>query len=185
MSEMILEKPRLSFKTQTLAAAAAIIGAVAVPQVFHVIGAASGMGTSLGEIFLPMHLPIILVGMLAGPYAGAVAGLLGPLVSFSLSGMPSAAILPFMMAELCAYGLFAGLLRNVKMPGVAKILLVQAGGRIVRFGAVLTAIYAFGNEGMNAMSVWTAAKTGLFGLCLQWVLLPLLVYRIENMKKHE
>ena len=90
-----MEKPHLSVKAQTLAALAAIIGAVAVPQVFHVLGAASGLGTSLGEAFLPMHLPIILVGLLAGPYAGAIAGLLGPLASFALSGMPGAAMLPF------------------------------------------------------------------------------------------
>jgi len=66
---------RLSVKTQTMAAAAAIIAAVALPQFFHVMGALSGLGTGLGEAFLPMHLPIILAGLLAGPYAGAAAGL--------------------------------------------------------------------------------------------------------------
>ena len=53
-------KPRLSVKVQTFAALAAVAGAVAVPQLFHVLGAVSGLGTSLGEIFLPMHLPIML-----------------------------------------------------------------------------------------------------------------------------
>ena len=71
-----IEKPRLSVKVQAIATLTAIVGAVAVPQIFHVIGAVSGVGTSLGEAFLPMHLPIILVGLLAGPYAGAIAGLL-------------------------------------------------------------------------------------------------------------
>ena len=98
-------RPRLSVKAQTLATLAAIVGAVVVPQIFHTLGAISGLGTALGETFLPMHLPIILVGLLAGPYAGAIAGLLGPLASFALSGMPGIAMLPFMMIELCAYGL--------------------------------------------------------------------------------
>lgn len=80
--------PNLSVKMQTLAAIAAISGAVAVPQVFYVLGALSRLGTALGETFLPMYLPIILVGLLAGSYAGAIAGLLGPFVSFALSGMP-------------------------------------------------------------------------------------------------
>ena len=71
-----MEKPALSFKAQTLATIAAIVGAVVVPQFFHMLGAISGLGTALGETFLPMHLPIILVGLLAGPYAGAIAGLL-------------------------------------------------------------------------------------------------------------
>ena len=94
-----MEKPRLSVKVQTLAAIAAVAGAVALPQIFHALGAAFGAGTALGETFLPMHLPILLVGLLAGPYAGAAAGLFGPLVSFALSGMPGIAMLPFMMLE--------------------------------------------------------------------------------------
>ena len=51
------EKPFLSLKTQVLATCAAIAGAVALPQLFHMVGALSGLGTAPGEIFLPMHLP--------------------------------------------------------------------------------------------------------------------------------
>lgn len=181
----VLEKPRLSVKTQTLATIGAILGAVAVPQIFHALGAMSGLGTALGETFLPMHLPVILVGLLAGPYAGAIAGLLGPLMSFALSGMPGAVMLPFMMIELCAYGLFAGLLRNHKMPTISKVLLVQIGGRIVRAAAILLAVYVFGNESMRVASIWMSVATGIFGLALQWALLPLIVYRVENLTKHE
>lgn len=178
-------KSRLSVKAQTLAALAAIVGAVAVPQIFHALGAVSGLGTSLGETFLPMHLPIILVGLLAGPYAGAIAGLLGPLASFGISAMPGAVMLPFMMIELCAYGLFAGLLRNVKLPVIAKLLTVQIAGRAVRAAAILLSVYAFGNESINAAVIWKSIGTGLFGLALQWALIPLIVYRVENLKKHE
>lgn len=106
-------KPRLSLKVQVIATIAAIAGAVILPQFFHLLGAISGLGSALGETFLPMHLPIILVGLLAGPYAGAISGLFGPLLSFALSGMPGAYMLPFMMIELCVYGLVSGLLRNV------------------------------------------------------------------------
>lgn len=180
-----LEKSRLSVKVQTLATLAAIVGAVVVPQVFHVIGALSGLGTALGETFLPMHLPIILVGLLAGPYAGALSGLLGPLASFALSGMPGAAMLPFMMIELCAYGLCAGLLRGVRMPTVAKVLITQIAGRGVRALAILLSVYAFGNPSIGVATIWKSIGVGLFGLCLQWALLPLIVYRVENPKKSE
>lgn len=173
-------KPRLSVKAQTIAAFAAIVGAVAIPQLFHAMGAVSGLGTSLGEAFLPMHLPIILVGLLAGPFAGAAAGLLGPLVSFAVSGMPGAAMLPFMMIELCAYGLLAGLLRNAKLPTIAKLLIVQAGGRAVRAAAILVSVYGFGNERVNAAAIWTSVVTGIFGIALQWALIPLIVYRVEQ-----
>lgn len=178
-------KPRLSVKVQTLATVSAIIGAVAVPQLFHVMGAVSGLGTALGETFLPMHLPIILVGLLAGSVPGAVAGLLGPLVSSLLTGMPSQIMLPFMMIELCAYGAFAGLLRNAKMPNIAKILTAQVAGRAVRAVAILVAVYALGNESIKIATIWKSVVTGIPGLLLQWCLLPLLLYRIENLKKHE
>lgn len=178
------EKPRLSVKVQTLAALAAIVGAVAMPQLFHAMGAVSGLGTALGETFLPMHLPIILVGLLAGPYAGAAAGLLGPLVSFALSSMPGPVMLPFMMIELCAYGLFAGLLRNVKLPTVVKVLAVQVGGRAVRAAAILISVYGFGNEKVNAAVIWTSVVTGIFGIVLQLAFIPLAVYRVEN-RRHD
>ncbi|MDD6991185.1 MAG: ECF transporter S component [Oscillospiraceae bacterium] len=175
-----LDKPRLSLKAQTLWAVVASVGAVALPQLFHLMGAVSGLGTKLGETFLPMHLPIILAGLLAGPYAGAIAGFLSPLISFALSGMPSAAMLPFMMIELCAYGLASGLLRNTKLPVIGKVLIAQAGGRAVRAAAIVFSVYALGNESVNVSVIWTSIGAGIFGLALQWALIPLIVYRIEN-----
>lgn len=177
-----MTKPHLSVKAQVIATIAAIVGAVAVPQIFHLLGAVSGLGTALGETFLPMHLPIILVGLLAGPYAGAVAGLVGPLASFALSGMPGAVMLPFMMIELCAYGLFAGLLRNVKMPTLAKVLIAQVAGRATRAVAILISVFAFGNESINISVIWMSIGVGIFGIVLQWALLPLITYRVENLK---
>lgn len=180
-----MEKPRLSVKIQTLATVSAIVGAVALPQVFHLLGAVSGLGTALGETFLPMHLPILLVGLLAGPYAGAIAGLFSPLISFALTAMPGAAMLPFMMIELCVYGLATGLLRNVKMPTIGKVVVAQVAGRAVRAAAILLSVYAFHNESIGAAVILTSITAGIFGLVLQWALLPLLVYRVENLKKYE
>ena len=180
-----MEKPRLSIKIQTLATVSAIVGAVALPQVFHLLGAVSGLGTALGETFLPMHLPILLVGLLAGPYAGAISGLFSPLFSFALSGMPGAAMLPFMMIELCVYGLVTGLLSNVKMPTIGKVVAAQIAGRGVRAAAILLSVYAFHSESIGVAVIWTSISAGIFGLVLQWALLPLLVYRVENLKRHE
>lgn len=180
-----IEKPRLSVKEQTLAAILAIVGAVALPQIFHLFGAASGLGTSLGEAFLPMHIMIILAGLLAGPYAGAISGMFGPVVSFALSGMPSAVMLPFMIIELCSYGLFAGLLRSVKIPTIGKVFVTQIAGRAVRAVAILAAVYIFGMKGISASIIWTSITAGLFGLALQWTMIPLIVYRVEAGMKHE
>ena len=65
--------PKLSLTTKAAATLLAIVAAVALPQLFHVIGAVSGQGTALGVAFLPMHLPIIFVGLVAGPAVGAIA----------------------------------------------------------------------------------------------------------------
>ncbi|MBQ9679533.1 MAG: ECF transporter S component [Ruminococcus sp.] len=173
-------KPRLSIKTQTLATIGAIAGAVILPQLFHLMGALSGLGTALGETFLPMHLPIILAGLLAGPYVGAIAGVLSPLISFALTGMPASAMLPFMMIELCVYGLSAGLLRSVKLPSVVKVLIAQIAGRGVRAAAILLAVYAFGSNAVPVAVIWNSIVAGIFGIVLQWALIPLVVYRVEH-----
>ena len=160
-----------SVKVQALATLAAIVGAVAIPQIFHVVGAICGLGTGLGEAFLPMHLPIILVGLLAGPYAGAIAG---------ASGMPGLAMLPFMVIELAAYGLIAGLLRTANMPTIAKVLLVQVGGRVVRAAAILFAVGVLGNTTVAVATIWMSVLAGLPGLILQWGLIPLIMFWVEH-----
>lgn len=175
--------PRLSLTAKAASTALAIVAAVALPQLFHVIGAVSGQGTALGVAFLPMHLPVIFIGLIAGPAVGAIAGAAAPLASFMLSGMPGMAMLPFMMIELCAYGLVAGLLRCVKMPSLVKVVLAQFAGRVVLTGATAIAVFAFGS-GNSIAATWTSdLAAGLPGLALQWALVPLAVYWSESLIK--
>ena len=169
--------PKLSLGTKTAATLLAIVAAVVLPQLFHVIGAVSGQGTMLGVAFLPMHLPIIFVGLIAGPAVGAAA----PLVSFLLSGMPMLAMLPLMMVELCAYGLVAGLLRGIKLPSLAKVVIAQLAGRVVLTAATAIAVFAFGSSKAIA-ATWTSdLAAGLPGLALQWALIPLAAYWTESL----
>ena len=186
-------------RAKTAATAVAVVAAVALPQLFHAVGAVSGLGTALGETFLPMHLPVLLIGLLAGPAAGLAAGLLGllagpaaglaagllgPLVSFALSGMPSALMLPFIMVELAGYGLVSGLLAGTRIPSFGKLLIAQVAGRALRSVAVLAAVYGFGSQ-VAVASIWTSIITGVPGILLQWTLLPLLLFWIERgVRKH-
>lgn len=179
-----IERRPVSVKIQTVATVAAIVAAVVVPQFFHWLGTVSGAGKAPGVAFSPMHLPIIIVGLLAGWKAGAIAGLLGPVAAFALSGMPTAAQLPFMMIELFGYGAAAGLLRDVKMPLILKVLLAQIAGRVLRMAAVAIAIYAMGNESQKLFRVWTSIPSCLPRIVLQWTLIPLLVYWVENRKEN-
>ncbi len=173
---------QLTIKRQILAGIIAVASAVVLPTIFHLLGAISGLGTALGEVLLPMHLPIMLAALLCGPYVGAVSGLLSPLVSFLISGMPGAVMLPFMMIELCSYGLLAGALKNVKINSFFKVLLTQIGGRAIRAIAIAMAVYLFGNTRIGISVIWTSIMTGLIGIALQLVLIPLLLYRIDGRK---
>ncbi len=174
-----------SVKAQTLAALIAAAAAVALPQVFHVVGAAAGLGAGLGESFLPMYLPIMLVGFLAGPYAGASAAIVAPLCSYGLTAMPAASMLPFILIELVAIGVGAGLLRKGRFPAVLKVLAVQVIGKLVRLSAVLVAVYALGNEAVSVAAWGNAIVAGLPGVILQLVLVPLILYALESRQRHD
>jgi len=171
---------RSTLKTQTLAICAAVIAAAALPQIFHLIGIISGAGSAPGQVFLPMYLPIILVGFLAGPLAGAAAGLLSPLVSFALSGMPTLALLPIITADLVFLGLAAGMLRSRKLPILVKVLAAQLAGKAAYAIAIFAAAHLFGSETLGASAIFGSLRIGLPGFLLQWVLVPLIIFRVEN-----
>lgn len=175
MNTLVKKSEKISVKLQLLAAVTAVVAAVALPQLLHTFG-----GASLGEALLPMHLPIMLVGFLAGPYAGFVSGIFAPVVSFALTGMPFAPILPFMVIELGVYGLSAGLLKNAKMPAILKTLLVQIAGRVIRAGAILVSVFAFANEGINVSIIWSSIIAGAVGIVLQLILIPVIIKGVKR-----
>lgn len=181
-----------TWKTKTFAAILAVITSVALPQLFHLLGMVSNMGTALGETFLPMHLAIFLVGYFAGPWAGLAAGLASPVLSFGLtsaagSAMPVAAMLPYMIIELGMYGLVTGLFaRNskAKIPAIATLLVAQIAGRAIRALAIVIGVYALGSP-VNVAVIWNSIIAGLPGLILQWVLIPLILFWIEKKTKRD
>ena len=88
-------------------------------------------------------------------------------------------MLPFMMIELCVYGISAGLLRNVKLPNIAKVLIAQIAGRAVRAGAIMFGFYALGTAVKPAI-ILASIPAGLFGIILQLIIIPLAVYRLKE-----
>lgn len=161
----------------------AVTSAVVLPQIFHAIGVISGTGAATGAAFLPMHIPVLLAGLLYGPIVGVTAGILSPIISFAVSGMPTSALLPYMVIELAVYGLTAGLLSKSKLPSIIKLLIVQISGRVARGGAVLFAIYALDNSKLTVASISSFVTAGLFGIALQWAVIPLMLYRLNNTGK--
>ncbi len=178
-----IQTKKLSVRARLFATLAAIACAVLLPQLCHLLGAASGVGSALGEVLLPMHLPILLAGALAGPFVGGVAGMLAPLVSFALTGMPAAALLPFMVIELGVYGLCAGTLSGTRMPTLAQLLIAQLAGRAVRAIAIVVAVYAFSYTAVPVAIIWNSVRVGLVGMALQWLIIPLAVYRVKDERR--
>ena len=177
---LVIKREPLSIKKQTLATLLAIITAVALPQLFHLLGIISGTGKILGVLFSPMHLPIIFVGLIAGPYAGAISGLLAPAVSSLLTGMPNGLSLPLMMAELFGYGLTAGLLRNINISNVVKVLIVQIAGRVLRMLGCFALVYVFAKSGVELFGAWTGVMRCWPGVVLQLVLIPVVIRWVDN-----
>ena len=70
----------------------------------------TGQIPQIGSMLLPMHIPVLLCGLIVGWQYGAVIGFILPLLRSVCFGMPP--IFPTavsMTFELCAYGLFSGL----------------------------------------------------------------------------
>lgn len=155
----------------------AVISAIALPQICHYIGVLTGTGANLGAMLLPMHIPVLLAGFLGGAVVGTTVGVISPLISFAISGMPSAALLPFMIIELAVYGLVSGILSNKNMNAVLKTAIVLLSGRIARALAVLTSIYAFGNEKLAITAAYMFIVEGIIGTLIQLVVIPFVVSR--------
>ena len=150
--------------------------AVALPIGFHALGVA-------GRIFLPMHIPVLLAGFLAGPWSGLVVGLLAPGLSHLLTGMPPTYAVPLMSLELPIYGLVAGVAYNrLRLNIYIALVLSMILGRVM-FGVGLLVLGLFMDLPYSAaqfFSVGGAIVTGLPGIAIQVILIPLIVAAVRR-----
>ncbi len=130
-----------------------------------------------------MHIPVFLAGIFVGPVSGLIVGLACPVMSFLLTGMPPPYAVPLMSLELPVYGISIGILiRVIKVP-VLSLLLAMILGRLAFalglfvFGLFLSLPY--GPEAFIKVSV----ITGLPGIAIQLILIPLLMEAIQLAKK--
>lgn len=155
--------------------------AIILPQIFHLSGVAQS-----GKVFLPMHIPVLITGFVAGKYCGMAVGALSPLFSFLLTGMPTSALLPFMMIELCAYGFAAGFIYHNTPLGRIKgsiyyaLIGAMLTGRLVYALSLATAASVFGIPCGGAIAAVNATIAGAAGIIIQIVLIPLLIFALEK-----
>ncbi|MCI8553874.1 MAG: ECF transporter S component [Clostridiales bacterium] len=178
-----MNKSQLRTRNLTYSALLIALG-ILTPQVFHMIG-----GQQAGGWFLPMHLPVLMAGLLLGPAYGAAVGAVTPPLSFLLSGMPPLVRLPFMLIELTVYGFASGLLRSRLLPKIIRsatpcllfsLLAAQAAGRVMNAVSLLIAGDLLHLSSLGVAAAWSSLVSGLPGVVLQWLAVPLLVRAIEK-----
>ena len=149
-----------------------------LPMALHPLG--------LGALLSPMHIPVLLCGLLCGWPYGALCGIVGPILSSILSGMPPATGLISMVPELCAYGLFAGLILKFAHTGrlVADLYLALVPamvlGRVV--GGVARALFYLYTAQPYSVALWVSGYfvETLPGAVVHLILIPALVLALTR-----
>lgn len=130
-----------------------------------------------------MHIPVLLAGFLVGPYAGLVVGLLAPGLSFLLTGMPPTYAVPLMSLELPLYGLIAGICYvKLRLNVYLALIIAMLAGRVM-FGVGLLILGLFMKLPYSAATYFStggAVATGLPGILLQLILIPIIVAGIKR-----
>lgn len=180
MLESVLQRRNASIKlkitVKTLVALGIVVLAVGLPQLVHLAA-----GASAGVTWLPMYLPVLLGGCMLGAWWGLAIGISAPTVSFLFTlalgePMPTAARLPFMIAELAVFAVVSGLFseriaKNGWMAFPAVILAAVAGR-----ATFMLLVLAF--QKVSALSpavVWAQIRTGMLAVVLQSVIVPAIV----------
>lgn len=152
---------------------------IVLPMAFHSVKGG-------GPIFLPMHLPILLGGLLVTPPFAIGIGLLTPLLSNLFTSMPPTfPMLPIMMVELAVYAFICSLVHvQFKLNYVLALVCAMVLGRLAAGVVVYILISAFSAK---IPSVWLfmsgAVTKGLPGIIGQLILIPIIMYAVENYTK--
>lgn len=161
-----------------------------LPQAFHIFG------SQAGKTLLPMHIPAMLAGILLGRGAGLATGIISPILSCLVTAgtMPIAVKVPFMAVEVASYGAACGFFSRL---GVVKslpkavsctvsVVFAQIFGRAVNLMCTLFAVYALGvkSPAVQAVGVWTATVSGIPGMLVQIIFIPLIAITLEKLGKN-
>ena len=140
---------------------------IALPRIFHVLA-----GSSAGAIFLPMHIAVLIAALTFGISSSLIVAITSVGFSYLLTGMPSLARFPYMLAELIIYSVLLGLF-NKKYNYYISLIMTIIIGRIlyaVMF-LVATDIFGFSTYGIT---VFESVKMSILGIILQLVTIPVI-----------
>ena len=170
---------KMSYIKRLTISALCIALCVVLPIAFHMI-------PNAGSVMLPMHIPVLLCGLICGPWYGLACGILAPVLSSMISGMPPAAYLPPMVAELAAYGLISGLCirligcKNRTARVYLSLIAAMIAGRIA-YGMMNALIFRVGEY---SMELWLSGVfiTAAPGILVQLVIIPIIILALQKAK---
>lgn len=169
---------KLTYAKRIVLSAACIALCVVLPMAFHSF-------PNGGSVFLPMHIPVLLCGLMCSWPYGLMCGLLGPALSSLVTGMPPAAMLPSMMIECAVYGGVSGLMMRLVhtkknlLDLYISMITAMVLGRVV---AGLAKAWIFTPGTAPFAWVTTSLVTGIPGICIQLILLPILIVALTHAK---
>ena len=167
----------MSAVKKTVISALCVAMCVVLPMAFHTIPEA-------GNICSPMHIPVLLCGLICGPLYGLLCGLAGPVLSTFITGMPPAAYLPSMLAELAVYGVVTGVMTGLVRTGnkclnvYVSLCTAMLLGRVVA-GVIRAFVFA---RGSYSVSVWISSYfiTSWPGIVIHLILVPTVYFALEK-----
>lgn len=135
-----------------------------------------------GSVFLPMHIPVLLTGFLLGEKEGLLVGLATPLLSSLMMGSAgSNHMLMITVLELACYGFLAGILyKRINLNIFTSILLTMLLSQLFVALTVFMMGKIFGFNLDSSSYVISAIYTGLPGIVMQLILIPLLIKPLER-----
>jgi hypothetical protein len=150
---------------------------VIFPTIFHYTGIP-------GTIFLPMHFPVLTGGFFLRPAYSGFIGAVIPLLNFLISAMPPMPMALAFSFELAVYGFAASCLRKYsRLHNVLVLFFAMVLGRI-GLGIGVLIISGFLHLPLKPIAVIQGSVvTGLPGILLQLILIPIFVGAIKNHEK--
>ena len=133
-----------------------------------------------------MHIKVLLRGFVLGPVFGVAIGAAAPLISALITGMPPLVRLPFMVIELMGYGFASGVMYkslgfcNKRYGTVISLIAAMVFGRLLYALTLFIAADLLGVSAAGAVEAVRATVAGVYGIILQIIIIPALVYSLKR-----
>jgi hypothetical protein len=136
-------------------------------------------GIDGGRTYLPMPFFVLLAGLILGWRAGLITAVASPIISYLITGMPVANLLPFIVLQLTAFGAVAGLIKDKY-----NALISVTGALVAGWLAIGISLFLFSK--MSGMAyVIQGLKIGLPGIAIQVIILPAVVFFAKRYFENE